>query len=71
MPTELRKAIDDDGNEVELSKECESQIVETADKGQSGMFDPTLHAYVKSCRNNSTIGSLEMTGLFPFNHMDT
>jgi hypothetical protein len=31
MPTELRKALDDDGNEVELSKVFESQIVTTID----------------------------------------
>jgi hypothetical protein len=29
MPTEKRKAVDDEGNEVEISKESESQIVET------------------------------------------
>jgi len=32
MPTELRKAVDDDGNEVDLAKESESQIVETTDR---------------------------------------
>ena len=31
LPTEFRKAIDDDGNEVELSKQYESQIVPTTD----------------------------------------
>ncbi len=31
MPTEFRKALDDDGNEVELSKVHESQIVATSD----------------------------------------
>ena len=32
MPMEKRKAVDDEGNEVEISKESESQIVETVDK---------------------------------------
>src|ERR1700710_105480 len=45
MPKELRKALDDDGNEVELSKIYESQIVPTADgpieyKLRPHWFDP-------------------------------
>ena len=32
MPMEKRKAVDDEGNEVEISKESESQVVETVDK---------------------------------------
>jgi hypothetical protein len=32
MPTELRKAIDEDGNEVELRRESESQIVATSER---------------------------------------
>ena len=31
METEFRKAVDDDGNEIELRKESDSQIVETID----------------------------------------
>jgi hypothetical protein len=32
MPTEMRKAIDGEGTEVELSKKTESQFVETSDR---------------------------------------
>ena len=32
MPKESRKAVDDDGNEVEILKETESQTVQTADR---------------------------------------
>ena len=40
MPREAKKAVDDDGTEVELSKETESQVVQTVDHPIEYKFKP-------------------------------